>query len=142
MCTFPCVCLTVRRVVALFCLSSTDEKGSLSVFCRVRPFIREELEVGEYQPCVEMTDMNTVSVTDASGNTIAGLVDFTLDGTASQEDVFSSVEDAIDWTLSGHESCILTYGQKSAGKVCTFLDPHACLLPVCALGLCAVKLFL
>ena len=87
------------------------------MYCRVRPFVREELESGEYQPCVEMKDQNTVCVTDATGNVTAGLVDYTLEGTSSQEEVFSSVEDSLDWVLEGHESCIIAYGQKNAGKV-------------------------
>lgn len=68
-----------------------------------------------------MTEGNVVRVRVANKKYEHFAVDRTLDYNVSQEDVAVSVEDMLDWVLSGHEGCLISYGQLGAGKTHTML---------------------
>ncbi|KAF8387918.1 hypothetical protein HHK36_026580 [Tetracentron sinense] len=92
-----------------------DLKGSIRVFCRVRPFlstekrrIREPISTGsEY------------IVVSSAGSRKEYSFDKVFSQEASQEAVSAEVEPIIRSALDGHNVCILAYGQTGTGKTFT-----------------------
>ncbi|KAF8392541.1 hypothetical protein HHK36_022886 [Tetracentron sinense] len=92
-----------------------DLKGSIRVFCRVRPFlstekrrIREPISTGSEK----------IMVRSVGSRKEFGL-DKVFPQEASQEDVFVEVEPTLRSALDGHNVCILAYGQTGTGKTFT-----------------------
>ncbi|XP_010245378.1 PREDICTED: kinesin-like protein KIN-14D isoform X2 [Nelumbo nucifera] len=91
-----------------------DLKGSIRVFCRVRPFLS--------------TDRRRLQEPISSGSerivvrSAGGRKEYALDKVFTQEsnqDVFVEVEPILRSALDGHNVCILAYGQTSTGKTFT-----------------------
>ncbi|XP_041022009.1 kinesin-like protein KIN-14U isoform X1 [Juglans microcarpa x Juglans regia] len=92
-----------------------DIKGSIRVFCRVRPFL--------------LTDKRRIHGPISTGSEkivvqLAGIrKEFELDKVflqqASQDDVFVEVEPILKSALDGHNVCIFAYGQTGTGKTFT-----------------------
>ncbi|XP_010494052.1 PREDICTED: kinesin-like protein KIFC3 isoform X1 [Camelina sativa] len=92
-----------------------DTKGSIRVFCRVRPFL-----VTERRPIREPVSFGPDNVVVRSAGTRK---DFEFDKvfhqSATQEDVFGEVKPILRSALDGHNVCVLAYGQTGTGKTFT-----------------------
>ncbi|XP_008218171.1 PREDICTED: kinesin-like protein KIFC3 [Prunus mume] len=92
-----------------------DIKGSIRVFCRVRPFIlmdkrriREPISAGSEKIVVK------------SAGTRKGFdFDKVFPQETSQEDVFAEVKPILRSALDGHNVCIFAHGQTGTGKTFT-----------------------
>ncbi|KAL5996005.1 hypothetical protein ACLOJK_026078 [Asimina triloba] len=99
-----------------------DIKGSIRVFCCVRPFLPTDRR--KFQP-----------VSHGSENIIVRSVgirkEFSFDKVfpqgAAQEDVFIEVEPILRSALDGHNVCIFAYGQTGTGKTFTMEGTTDCL---------------
>lgn len=126
----------------------SSEITSFRVFCRVRPFIAEELaemEGQERRSVVEMIDNRTILL-DPKENW-APKAQFEFDSSlwsippshklvhtfqdsrrkdfASQRDVYDLVaKDLVPHVFKGYNSCILTYGQTGSGKTYTMMGQY------------------
>nr|XP_011465891.1 PREDICTED: kinesin-like protein KIFC3 isoform X2 [Fragaria vesca subsp. vesca]XP_011465892.1 PREDICTED: kinesin-like protein KIFC3 isoform X2 [Fragaria vesca subsp. vesca] len=92
-----------------------DIKGSIRVFCRVRPFlvinkrrIREPISAG-----------SETIVVKSSGARKEFEFDKVFPQETSQEDVFAEVEPIIRSALDGHNVCVFAHGQTGTGKTFT-----------------------
>ncbi|KAJ6883662.1 hypothetical protein NC652_030794 [Populus alba x Populus x berolinensis] len=92
-----------------------DIKGSIRVFCRVRPFllsdrrrIHEPISFG-----LEKVVVKSVGIRKEYR------YDKVFHQAATQEDVFVEVEPILRSALDGHNVCILAYGQTGTGKTFT-----------------------
>lgn len=92
-----------------------DIKGSIRVFCRVRPFllsdrrrIHEPISIG-----LEKVVVKSVGIRKEYR------YDKVFHQAAPQEDVFVEVEPILRSALDGHNVCILAYGQTGTGKTFT-----------------------
>ncbi|XXG84136.1 hypothetical protein AAC387_Pa10g1723 [Persea americana] len=92
-----------------------DIKGSIRVFCRVRPF----LSVDRRKIRLPISTGSENVIVRSSGSR----KDFTLDKVfpqeATQEEVFEEVEPILRSALDGHNICIFAYGQTGTGKTFT-----------------------
>jgi len=95
-----------------------DLKGSIRVFCRIRPLNHEERALGEHEILQTPDDM-TVRLDD--GPT------FHFDAVFSsntQENVFDECKDLIQSVIDGYSVALFSYGQTGAGKTYTMYgDP-------------------
>ncbi|KAK9291941.1 hypothetical protein L1049_019893 [Liquidambar formosana] len=92
-----------------------DIKGTIRVFCRVRPFqltdkkiIHEPISVGSEKVVVR-----------SGGSRKEFGFDKVFPQEASQEDVFVEAEPILKSALDGYNVCILAYGQTGTGKTFT-----------------------
>lgn len=92
-----------------------DIKGSIRVFCRVRPFllsdrrrIHEPISIG-----LEKVVVKSVGIRKEYR------YDKVFHQAATQEDVFVEVEPILRSALDGHNVCMLAYGQTGTGKTFT-----------------------
>ncbi|GAB4855425.1 hypothetical protein Ancab_024052 [Ancistrocladus abbreviatus] len=92
-----------------------DIKGSIRVFCRIRPFLLNERKV-EHEPVLAGSDKIAVR---SAGNRKEFEFDKVFSQNSSQEDVFVEVEPILRSALDGHNVCILAYGQTGTGKTFT-----------------------
>ncbi|XRB16278.1 kinesin [Pseudoscourfieldia marina] len=104
-------------------------KGSIRVFCRMRPllaFERQRLESsaasGDVSEVVLNLKDDTIGTLDAGRNTNPERT-FELDKVfgpaATQSDVFDEVEPLVTSVLDGYNVCIFAYGQTGSGKTFT-----------------------
>lgn len=100
-----------------------DLKGSIRVYCCVRPMNCKELDMGDTQVVTSIDNM-TVQVKNLWERSV-----FNFDAVFSpsrQEDVFTNCRDLIQSALDGHNVAIFAFGQTSAGKTHTlFGQPDA-----------------
>ncbi|XP_043709890.1 kinesin-like protein KIN-14U [Telopea speciosissima] len=92
-----------------------DLKGSIRVFCRVRPIQSTDMRRTR-EPISAGSDK--IVVRSAGSRKEYGF-DKVFTQEASQEDVFVEVEPIIRSALDGHNVCILAYGQTGTGKTFT-----------------------
>ncbi|XP_075659531.1 kinesin-like protein KIN-14U [Castanea sativa] len=92
-----------------------DIKGSVRVFCRVRPMlltdkkrIHEPISAGSEKIAVKL-----------AGTRKEFKFDKVFQQETSQEDVFAEVEPILKSALDGHNVCIFAYGQTGTGKTFT-----------------------
>ncbi|XP_052136969.1 kinesin-like protein KIN-14O [Oryza glaberrima] len=93
-----------------------DLKGSIRVFCRVRPSISTNNNFMTKSP---VTVENEKIVVRAVGIKKEFSVDRVFDQESTQEDVFQEVKPILRSALDGHNVCILAYGQTGTGKTYT-----------------------
>ncbi|VVA92641.1 unnamed protein product [Arabis nemorensis] len=92
-----------------------DTKGSIRVFCRVRPFL-----LTERRPICEPVSFGPDNVIVRSAGTRKEFeFDKVFHQTATQEDVFGEVKPILRSALDGHNVCVLAYGQTGTGKTFT-----------------------
>eukprot|EP00927_Polykrikos_kofoidii_P084751 TRINITY_DN9024_c0_g1_i1.p1 TRINITY_DN9024_c0_g1~~TRINITY_DN9024_c0_g1_i1.p1 ORF type:complete len:1293 (+),score=335.19 TRINITY_DN9024_c0_g1_i1:146-3880(+) len=89
-----------------------DLKGSIRVFCRVRPLSSKEVKEGDTE-CTKLIDSMTVAVEDSK---------FSFDAVfapGKQEDVFEDCRDLVQSAVDGYNVTMFAYGQTGAGKTFT-----------------------
>uniref|UniRef100_A0A0D9XUS5 Kinesin motor domain-containing protein n=1 Tax=Leersia perrieri TaxID=77586 RepID=A0A0D9XUS5_9ORYZ len=94
-----------------------DLKGSIRVFCRVRPSISTNYFMTKSPVTVEQEKI----VVRALGIKKEFSVDRVFDQESTQEDVFQEVKPILRSALDGHNVCILAYGQTGTGKTYTMV---------------------
>jgi len=107
-----------------------DLKGSIRVFCRVRPLNKKEETQGD-TGCIELLDPMTLEVTQVTkGIDLSQKADkftFQYDAVFSpgtQEQVFADCKELVQSVLDGYNVTIFAYGQTGAGKTHTMAgDP-------------------
>ncbi|KAF5740553.1 P-loop containing nucleoside triphosphate hydrolases superfamily protein [Tripterygium wilfordii] len=92
-----------------------DIKGSIRVFCRVRPF-HSTNQRRVHEPV--STGLDKIAVKSA-GIGKEFRFDKVFHQVASQDDVFVEVEPTLRSALDGHNVCIVAYGQTGTGKTFT-----------------------
>ncbi|XVE89820.1 hypothetical protein DITRI_Ditri20bG0025000 [Diplodiscus trichospermus] len=92
-----------------------DIKGTIRVFCRVRPLLWTDKR--RIQEPVS-SELNRI-VVRSSGSCKEFGFDKVFYQAANQEDVFAEVEPIIRSALDGHNVCIFAYGQTGTGKTFT-----------------------
>ncbi|KAJ8574006.1 hypothetical protein K7X08_010517 [Anisodus acutangulus] len=90
-----------------------DLKGSIRVFCRIRPFSIAS------QKSVEALGSNEVHINLAENKSKIYSFDKVFHPSSSQGEVFSEIEPIIKSSLDGYNACIFAYGQTGTGKTFT-----------------------
>ncbi|KAL6907864.1 hypothetical protein ACP4OV_002034 [Aristida adscensionis] len=92
-----------------------DLKGSIRVFCRVRPLI----STSNFKTKSTVTVEQDKIAVRSGGVKKEFTVDRVFDQESTQEDVFQEVKPILRSALDGHNVCILSYGQTGTGKTYT-----------------------
>lgn len=100
-----------------------DLKGSIRVYCRVRPFLAGQ---PSYLSTVDHMDEGNIVVGTSTKNG-KGQKSFSFNKvfgpSATQEEVFSDTQPLIRSVLDGFNVCIFAYGQTGSGKTFTMTGP-------------------
>eukprot|EP00256_Glycine_max_P030771 XP_006574541.1 kinesin-like protein KIN-14I [Glycine max] len=100
-----------------------DLKGSIRVYCRVRPFLSAQ---ANYSSTVNNIEDGTITINIPSKNG-KGHRSFNFNKvfgpSASQAEVFSDMQPLIRSVLDGFNVCIFAYGQTGSGKTHTMTGP-------------------
>lgn len=100
-----------------------DLKGSIRVYCRVRPFLHGQ---SNYLSTVDFIEEGTISISTPSKH---GKSQKTFNfnkvfgPSATQAEVFSDTQPLIRSVLDGYNVCIFAYGQTGSGKTFTMSGP-------------------
>ncbi|PKI70330.1 hypothetical protein CRG98_009280 [Punica granatum] len=101
-----------------------DLKGSIRVYCRVRPFLHGQ---SSYMSTVENIEEGTISISTPSKYG-KGHRSFNFNKvfgpSATQAEVFSDTQPLIRSVLDGYNVCIFAYGQTGSGKTYTMTGPR------------------
>ncbi|CAN4101913.1 unnamed protein product [Withania somnifera] len=100
-----------------------DLKGSIRVYCRVRPFLPGQTS---YISNVDHIDDGSITISVPSKNG-KGRKSFNFNKvfgpSATQGEVFSDTQQLIRSVLDGYNVCIFAYGQTGSGKTYTMTGP-------------------
>ncbi|WVY96294.1 hypothetical protein V8G54_028445 [Vigna mungo] len=100
-----------------------DLKGSIRVYCRVRPFLSTQ---PIYSSTVDNVEDGSITISIPSKNG-KGRRSFNFNKVfgpaASQAEVFSDMQPLIRSVLDGYNVCIFAYGQTGSGKTYTMTGP-------------------
>ncbi|XP_059294601.1 kinesin-like protein KIN-14I isoform X2 [Lycium ferocissimum] len=100
-----------------------DLKGSIRVYCRVRPFLPGQSNCGSSVDHIEDGTI-TISIPSKNGK---GRKSFNFNKVfgsgATQGEVFSDTQPLIRSVLDGYNVCIFAYGQTGSGKTYTMTGP-------------------
>ncbi|GLT56221.1 hypothetical protein SLA2020_292810 [Shorea laevis] len=100
-----------------------DLKGSIRVYCRVRPFLSGQ---SNYLSTVDNIEEGNISIKTPSKHG-KGCRSFTFNKvfgpSATQAEVFSDMQPLIRSVLDGYNVCIFAYGQTGSGKTYTMSGP-------------------
>ncbi|GAB2281699.1 Kinesin-like protein KIN-14I [Dionaea muscipula] len=101
-----------------------DLKGSIRVYCRIRPSLSRE---ASYVSTVESIDEGNITIKTPSKYG-KGHKSFSFNKvfgpSASQDEVFSDMQPVIRSVLDGYNVCIFAYGQTGSGKTYTMTGPR------------------
>ncbi|XP_071785181.1 kinesin-like protein KIFC3 isoform X1 [Asterias amurensis] len=101
-----------------------DLKGSIRVFCRVRPLIREDGSGPLARSAVTFDhDDDALIFLQNKGRTTTFEVDKVFQAQSTQEEVFKEVEPLVVSSIDGYNVCIFAYGQTGSGKTYTMEGP-------------------
>ncbi|CAI0469884.1 unnamed protein product [Linum tenue] len=101
-----------------------DLKGSIRVYCRVRPFLSGQ---SNFLSSVDSLEEGTISINTSSkhGNSRKSFSFNKVYGpSATQAEVFSDMQPLIRSVLDGYNVCIFAYGQTGSGKTYTMTGPR------------------
>ncbi|KAK4482151.1 hypothetical protein RD792_009292 [Penstemon davidsonii] len=100
-----------------------DLKGSIRVYCRVRPFLPGQVNT---LSSVDHFEEGTITINTMAKNG-KGRKSFNFNKvfgpSATQEEVFSDTQPLIRSVLDGYNVCIFAYGQTGSGKTFTMTGP-------------------
>lgn len=101
-----------------------DLKGSIRVYCRVRPFLSGQSNYLSTVNNIEdgMITINTPSKYGKGSKTFT--FNKVFGPSATQAEVFSDMEPLIRSVLDGYNVCIFAYGQTGSGKTFTMSGPR------------------
>ncbi|XP_024167492.1 kinesin-like protein KIN-14I [Rosa chinensis] len=101
-----------------------DLKGSIRVYCRVRPFLSGQ---SNCLSCVDHMEDGNITINTPSRHG-KGQRTFSFNKvfgpSATQADVFSDMQPLIRSVLDGYNVCIFAYGQTGSGKTFTMTGPR------------------
>ncbi|CAE6055696.1 unnamed protein product [Arabidopsis arenosa] len=101
-----------------------DLKGSIRVYCRVRPFLPGQ---SSFSSTIGNMEDDTIGINTASRHG-KSLKSFTFNKvfgpSATQEEVFSDMQPLVRSVLDGYNVCIFAYGQTGSGKTFTMSGPR------------------
>ncbi|XP_019053555.1 PREDICTED: kinesin-like protein KIN-14G isoform X2 [Nelumbo nucifera] len=101
-----------------------DLKGSIRVYCRVRPFLPGQ---NNSMSVVDNIEEGNITIITPSKYGKEGRRSFNFNKVfgpfASQEEVFSDTQPLIRSVLDGYNVCIFAYGQTGSGKTYTMTGP-------------------
>ncbi|CAI9105375.1 OLC1v1004286C1 [Oldenlandia corymbosa var. corymbosa] len=101
-----------------------DLKGSIRVYCRVRPFLPRQTN---YVSTVDHIEEGTITISTQMRNGKEGRKSFNFNKvfspSATQEEVFADTQPLIRSVLDGYNVCIFAYGQTGSGKTYTMSGP-------------------
>ncbi|KAJ8623305.1 hypothetical protein MRB53_031834 [Persea americana] len=101
-----------------------DLKGSIRVYCRVRPFLPGQ---PNRLSTVDRIDDGSITISTPSKSGKEGRRSFNFNKvfgpSATQEEVFSDTQPLIRSVLDGYNVCIFAYGQTGSGKTYTMTGP-------------------
>ncbi|XP_015892040.3 kinesin-like protein KIN-14I [Ziziphus jujuba] len=101
-----------------------DLKGSIRVYCRVRPFLSGQ---PSYLSSVGNTEDGNITINTPSKHGKGGRsfsFNKVFGPSASQAEVFSDMQPLIRSVLDGYNVCIFAYGQTGSGKTYTMTGPR------------------
>jgi kinesin family protein C2/C3 len=102
-----------------------DLKGSIRVYCRVRP----TLDGSDKSTVDHIGDNGDIMLVNPSkqGRDTRRIFNFhkVFSAAASQEDVYSDTQPLIRSVLDGYNVCIFAYGQTGSGKTYTMTGPNS-----------------
>ncbi|GLC61873.1 hypothetical protein PLESTB_001813300 [Pleodorina starrii] len=93
-----------------------DLKGSIRVFCRVRP---AGTTGDSAASCLNLGTDGELAVYDKAGERKVYRFDRVFGGESTQEDVYEDVQTLIRSVMDGYNVCIFAYGQTGSGKTHT-----------------------
>jgi len=94
-----------------------DSKGSIRVFCRIRPVFDGDSEAVVFKN----TDMDLSIFDPEEEKKTMFLYDSVFDGETAQKDIFGDCQDLVESAMDGYNVTIFAYGQTGAGKTHTML---------------------
>ncbi|CAN1860085.1 Kinesin-like protein KIN-14I [Linum perenne] len=101
-----------------------DLKGSIRVYCRVRPFLSGQ---SDYLSTVDYLEEGTITI-NAPSRHGSGQKSFSFNKvfgpSATQAEVFGDMQPLIRSVLDGFNVCIFAYGQTGSGKTFTMTGPR------------------
>ncbi|CAN1199228.1 Kinesin-like protein KIN-14I [Linum perenne] len=101
-----------------------DLKGSIRVYCRVRPFLSGQ---SDYMSTVDYLEEGTITI-NAPSRHGCGQKSFSFNKvfgpSATQAEVFGDMQPLIRSVLDGFNVCIFAYGQTGSGKTFTMTGPR------------------
>ncbi|KAH9730623.1 kinesin-like protein KIN-14I [Citrus sinensis] len=101
-----------------------DLKGSIRVYCRVRPFLSGQ---SNYLSTVDHIEEGNITINTPSKHG-KGWKSFSFNKvygpSATQAEVFSDMQPLIRSVLDGYNVCIFAYGQTGSGKTYTMTGPR------------------
>ena len=103
-----------------------DLKGSIRVFCRIRPHFGGQSDA-DAQSAVEFIgeDGSLLVNTSKMGKDVQRIFNFNkvFGPSATQEDIYMDTQPLIRSVMDGYNVCILAYGQTGSGKTHTMSGP-------------------
>jgi len=100
-----------------------DLKGSIRVFCRIRPLSDAEGNQGDVNVIRQLDGMTIgINKEDPSSNSKAAVTPFAFDAVftpGTQEEVFEDCRDLVRSAADGYNVTLFAYGQTGAGKTYT-----------------------
>ncbi|XP_022100934.1 kinesin-like protein KIFC3 [Acanthaster planci] len=103
-----------------------DLKGSIRVFCRVRPIIKEDGAGALAKNAVSLdADDDALLYLQNKGRSTTFEVDKVFSAESTQEQVFHEVEPLVVSSIDGYNVCIFAYGQTGSGKTYTMEGPSS-----------------
>ncbi|CDY67329.1 BnaCnng54500D [Brassica napus] len=101
-----------------------DLKGSIRVYCRVRPFLPGQ---SSFSSTIGSMQDDSIGINTASrhGKSLKSFSFNKVFGpSATQEEVFSDMQPLVRSVLDGYNVCIFAYGQTGSGKTFTMSGPR------------------
>jgi len=92
-----------------------DLKGSIRVFCRIRPLSSKEGDAGDHQ-ITKQLDVMTIAVGEKQEHQFKFDAVFTP---GTQDEIFEDCRDLVQSAVDGYNVTIFAYGQTGAGKTFT-----------------------